>query len=145
MAPEEIAAVNASFARVYPHKGKLARDFLEELFRVAPHLRPLFRSDLGHTFDRVVAILASIVRSLGTGRDIREIIVPLAGRHTFRGTEPAHFVVVGDALLSALAMNSPGGLPKDEHAAWAKAYGVISEIMITEIARHEEAAQRDNV
>jgi hemoglobin-like flavoprotein len=54
----------------------------------------------------------------------------LAKRHVAYGVAPEHYEVVGAALLWTLEKGLGDGFTPEVGAAWAAAYGALSEMMI---------------
>ena len=130
MKPEQVQLVKGSFARIFPIKAKLAFDFYDQLFAMAPETRPLFKDDLALQREKLADTLAWTVRNLDQPQVLVEIVQGLARRHVNYGARPEHFPVVGQALVQALAHNTPGGLTEAEIGAWAAAFEMLSDTMI---------------
>ena len=64
MTPERIARLKSSFAQVSAEPRALAARFYQELFTVAPALRPLFPVDLTSLQGHFEAALALVVKNL---------------------------------------------------------------------------------
>lgn len=77
-----------------------------------------------------MAALTAVV----TGLDHIEAVVPvaqdLAKRHVAYGVKPAHYPLVGAALLWTLGQGLGDEFTPELSAAWAAAYSTLSEVMI---------------
>ena len=65
----------------------------------------------------------------------------LAKRHVSYGAKPAHYPVVGGALLWTLEKGLGEAWTSDVAAAWTAAYGTLSGYMISEAYGSAEAAE----
>jgi nitric oxide dioxygenase len=130
MTPQEIALVQSSFAKVVPISEQAAAIFYARLFELAPEVRALFKGDMAEQGRKLMAMLRTVVSVL----DRPEVLVPaaerLAERHVGYGAEPAHYAVVGAALLDTLAAGLGDDFTPEVRAAWTSAYGTLSQVMI---------------
>ena len=55
----------------------------------------------------------------------------LAVRHGGYGVKPAHYAVVGAALIDTLAKGLGDAFTTDTRLAWETAYGTLSAVMIS--------------
>ncbi|MEO0390472.1 MAG: globin domain-containing protein [Pseudomonadota bacterium] len=132
MTPEQIALVQASFQRVVLIKDQLGRAFYQELFRIAPQVRPIFPADMAAQEAKLTDALIYVVDNLTRPDVIEETLVPLALRHLDYGAQPAHFAAVGMALMTALRQTAPGGITPQESNAWMAAYSAMADMMVAE-------------
>ena len=130
MSPAQIALIQSSFAKVVPIQEQAAAIFYARLFELAPSVRALFNGDMAEQGRKLMAMLATVVGTL----DRLEVLVPvaerLAVRHVAYGAEPAHYAVVGAALLDTLQAGLGAGFTAETRAAWAAAYATLSGVMI---------------
>ena len=130
MDPDEIALVRASFAKVLPISEQAATLFYARLFELAPGVRPLFPTDMKEQGRRLMQMLAQVVGSLHQLQTIVPAIQALARRHVGYGAVPAHYAVVGAALIWTLQQGLVDAFTPQTEAAWGKAYGILSNTMI---------------
>jgi phosphoribosyl 1,2-cyclic phosphodiesterase/hemoglobin-like flavoprotein len=99
----DLEALEQSFDLIAPRGEELVDEFYARLFVAAPALRPLFPADLKRQKSMLLATLVLLRKSL---RDL-DAIVPklreLGARHVGYGAEPAHYPLVGAALISSMA------------------------------------------
>jgi len=130
MTPQQVGLVQASFRKVVPIAPQAAEIFYARLFALAPEVRPLFKGDMQEQGRKLMAVLATVVNGL----DRLDTIVPaaqaLAKRHVAYGARPAHYPVVGAALLDTLAQGLGPEFTPEVREAWATAYGTLSGVMI---------------
>jgi hemoglobin-like flavoprotein len=74
MTPDQVKAIQDSFAKVVPVSEQAAAVFYGRLFEIAPEVRPLFRGDIEEQGRKLMAMLAAVVNGLGN----LETILPAA-------------------------------------------------------------------
>jgi len=131
MTPDQIKLVQDSFAKIAPISDRAAELFYGRLFSVAPQVRLLFPDDMAEQRKKLMATLAVVVRALGQLDTILPAASALAKRHVDYGAEPAHYSVVGEALLWTLERGLGASWTSDVAAAWTAAYSMLSEFMIS--------------
>jgi hemoglobin-like flavoprotein len=141
MTPDQIKAIQDSFAKVVPISDQAAALFYGRLFEIAPSVKPLFRGDMTEQGRKLMATLAVVVNGLGNLDAILPAASALAKRHLGYGVKPIHYAIVGDALLWTLERGLGEEWTPDLATAWADAYGVLSEYMIGEAYGHSAAAE----
>ena len=130
MTPEQVAQVQASFAKVVPIANQAAALFYGRLFETAPKVRPLFRGDMESQGEKLMAAIATVVENLATIDAIVPTVQELAKRHVAYGAIPAHYEVVGATLLWTLEQGLGAEFTPAVRDAWAAAYGDLSAVMI---------------
>jgi hemoglobin-like flavoprotein len=130
MTPEQVAQVQASFAKVVPIANQAAALFYGRLFETAPQVRPLFRGDMESQGEKLMAAIATVVENLATIDAIVPTVQELAKRHVAYGAIPAHYEVVGATLLWTLEQGLGAEFTPAVRDAWAAAYGDLSAVMI---------------
>jgi hemoglobin-like flavoprotein len=130
MTPVQIQRVQASFAKVLPIAEPAAAIFYARLFELAPEVRALFKGDMVEQGRKLMAMLRTVVSLL----DKPDVLVPaaqrLAERHVEYGAKPAHYAVVGEALIDTLAKGLGNDFTPETREAWLAAYGLLSSVMI---------------
>jgi len=132
MTPDQIKLVQDSFAKVAPISEKASELFYGRLFETAPQVRALFPDDMTEQRKKLMATLAIVVNGLTNLDAILPAASALAKRHVSYGAEPAHYPVVGSALLWTLEQGLGPSWTPDVAAAWTAAYGTLSGFMISE-------------
>jgi hemoglobin-like flavoprotein len=102
MTPEAIQQIRASYDQVAARPRQLASRFYDELFSTAPHLRPLFPSDLTSLQGHFEAALALVIRNLEQMPALRESLRELGAQHVHWGTRPEDYVSAREALIAAV-------------------------------------------
>lgn len=130
LTPDEADLVRASFRVVAQNSQPAAERFYEILFAQAPETRRLFVNDIGQQGAELMSKLGLIVAELQNFDGLRPVLEDLALRHVAYGVKPAHYPPVGAALLDMLAEFLGDDFTPEARAAWAKAYGELSGLMI---------------
>jgi nitric oxide dioxygenase len=130
MTPNQIQLVQSSFAKVAPIAEQAAALFYARLFELAPEVRPMFKGDMVEQGRKLIAMLATVVGGLNRVENIVPVAQKLAVRHVAYGVQPAHYAVVGTALIDTLAKGLGDAFTPDTRLAWETAYGTVSAVMI---------------
>jgi hemoglobin-like flavoprotein len=140
MTPQQIRLVRDSFAKIAPSHEAVSARFYENLFRIDPTLRPLFRGDLRVQGVKLIVALATVVRALDDLGAVMETLRDLGRRHVGYGAEPRHYEAVGSALLETLqecfgpAFNAP------MREAWVTFFSTVSGAMTPAAGTPAQAA-----
>ncbi len=129
MTPEAVTLVQTSFAKVAPIADVAADLFYDRLFELDPSLRPLFPADLREQKKKLMTMLRVAVTGLRDTPSILPAVQALGRRHATYGVQPAHYAVVGAALLDTLGKCLGDDFTPDVRAAWGDVYGLLSQVM----------------
>ena len=118
MTPEQIKAIQESFAKVAPISEQAAALFYGRLFEIAPAVKPLFRGDMEEQGRKLMATLAVVVNGLGNLEAILPAASALAKRHVDYGVKAGRLrtgrrgaaVDVGTRSWRAMDAGARGGL-----------------------------------
>ncbi|MFZ0841409.1 MAG: globin family protein [Xanthobacteraceae bacterium] len=141
MTPAQVALVQASFAKVAPVADQAAQIFYDRLFAVAPQVRSLFPNDMTEQRRKLMGTLGVVVNALDKLETVLPAASALAKRHVSYGAQPAHYPVVGEALLWTLQRGLGDAWTDDVAAAWTAAYTTLSNFMISEAYAKPQAAE----
>ncbi|HML11877.1 MAG TPA: globin family protein [Xanthobacteraceae bacterium] len=141
MTPDQIKAIQESFAKVAPISDEAAALFYGRLFEIAPSVAPLFKGDMEEQGKKLMATLAVVVNGLGHLDTILPAASALAKRHVGYGVTAADYAPVGEALLWTLERGLGAQWTPELAGAWTAAYGVLSEFMIGEAYGRSAAAE----
>jgi hemoglobin-like flavoprotein len=130
MTPSDITLVQDSFAKVAPSAATVATLFYGRLFEQNPGLRTLFKSDLAEQGGKLMVMLGAVVKGLDDLPALVPVAQNLAKRHVAYGVAPEHYGEVGTALLWTLSQGLGPGFTPEVEAAWRKAYGTLSTVMV---------------
>lgn len=132
MTPEQVTLVQNSFAKVAPIADQAAVMFYDRLFEIAPQVRSLFKGDMAEQRRKLMAMLTVVVNGLSKLDTILPAASALAKRHVTYGAQPAHYPVVGAALLWTLEKGLGDAWTPEVAGAWGEAYGTLSGFMMSE-------------
>ncbi|MEM1307273.1 MAG: globin domain-containing protein, partial [Pseudomonadota bacterium] len=91
MTPDDIARVQASFAKVAPIADDAAALFYGRLFEIAPEVKPLFKGDMAEQGAKLMATLKVVVDGLNDLDAVLPAARALAVRHVDFGVEAQHY------------------------------------------------------
>jgi hemoglobin-like flavoprotein len=134
--PDQIAAIQESFAKVVPISEQAAMLFYGRLFKIAPAIRPLFRGDMVEQGRKLMATLSVVVTGLANLESLLPAASALAKRHVGYGVKAADYQPVGAALLWTLERGLGEQWTPQLAAAWTEAYTVLANFMISEAWPH---------
>ncbi|MGJ7497632.1 globin family protein [Variovorax sp. RT4R15] len=134
MTPNQIELVQSSFAKVAPISEQAAALFYARLFELAPGVRGLFKGDMVEQGRKLMTMLGSVTRQLDKLDALVPVAQRLAERHVAYGAQPAHYAVVGVALIDTLDKGLGADFTPDVRLAWETAYGTLSAVMIAAAA-----------
>jgi hemoglobin-like flavoprotein len=140
MTPDQVKAVQDSFAKVAPISEQAAALFYGRLFEIAPEVKPLFKGDMKEQGRKLMATLAVVVNGLSNLEAILPAASALAKRHVDYGVKAAHYEPVGGALLWTLERGLGDAFTPQLKAAWTAAYTTLSGYMIAEAYGRSAAA-----
>jgi hemoglobin-like flavoprotein len=129
MTPQQITLIQQSWAEVVPITDTAAGLFYQRLFALDPEVRPLFKGDMREQGQKLMKMLGLVVNSLGRLDELVPAAQDMARRHVGYGVKPAHYDTVGAALLWTLEQGLGSKFTDEVKAAWASAYGVLSQVM----------------
>ena len=128
MTPGQIALVEATLASV--DLDGLAGDFYRRAFAGDRALSAMFTSDPAVQRARFAAELAAIVGAIRSLDTFASNARSLGARHRGYGVRSAHYRLMGEALLAALAAALGEGWTADVEEAWGLAYNLTAETMM---------------
>jgi hemoglobin-like flavoprotein len=130
MQKHQIALIRSSWEAVLPIAGTAADIFYDKLFALDGSLRKLFPSDLSQQKLKLMATLGRVVSSLDDLPAFLPAVEALGRKHVQYGVKPEHYATVGAALLSTLEAGLGSAWNEEVKAAWANAFGALSQAMI---------------
>jgi hemoglobin-like flavoprotein len=128
----DVQTLEESFDLVAPQGDELMRKFYDRLFEVAPAVQPLFGEvDMERQRQALLNMLVVLRESLRDLDDIVPDLEDLGARHVEYGAQPAHYPVVGEVLIEAMAEIAGDAWKPEYTAAWQEAYGVVQGVMLS--------------
>ena len=134
----DLDALETSFDLVAPRGDELMEIFYANLFAAAPAVRPLFaHTDMARQRQMLLAALVLLRNSLRNLEAVVPTLHKLGARHAAYGAEAAHYPVVGQTLIAAMAEVAGDGWDLRYADAWTVAFGVVAGAMIDGAAQAE--------
>jgi hemoglobin-like flavoprotein len=128
----EVETLEESFDLVAPQGDELIRKFYDDLFQVAPSVKPLFANvDMEGQRQALLNMLVVLRESLRDLDDIVPDLEELGARHAEYGAKPEHYPVVGEVLIGAMAEVGGDAWKPEYTAAWQEAYAVVQDVMVS--------------
>ena len=129
MTPDQVKAIQESFAKVAPIADQAAIMFYDRLFELAPQVKKIFPADMTEQRRKLMAMLALAVNGLANLQSVLPAASALAKRHIAYGAKPEHYPVVDAALLWTLEKGLGDAFTPETKAAWAAVYGLLASTM----------------
>ena len=131
MTPRQVEMIRTSWTAVEPIADVAATLFYDRLFEADPAIRRMFRStDMAAQKKNLIQTLTVVVRSLDRLEQIVPAVQALGRRHGGYGVRPAHYDMVGAALLWTLEQGLGDAFTPELGEAWADAYSILATVMI---------------
>jgi hemoglobin-like flavoprotein len=108
--------------------------FYSRLFQQMPSFRPMFKTNMTEQYAKIVDMLSLIVSKLDKIELLTNDIKQLAIRHVQYGVRPAHYKIVGDALLWTLEKGLGKDWNDETREAWSTCYTLLATTMIEAIS-----------
>lgn len=122
--------VQESWTLVQPISDQAAELFYGKLFELEPSLRLLFKGDMRQQGAKLMKTIGIAVVSLNDYARLEPVVQALGQRHAGYGVKPAHYGVVGEALLWTLEQGLGSAATPAVLEAWGAVYGALSSVMI---------------
>lgn len=129
MTPHDIQLIRSSFALVAPVATQAAALFYDRVFEREPAAVAMFQGDMAVQGQRLMAMIAAAVAGLDDLPALERTLAELGRRHVGYGVQPAHYELVGGALLDTLAAALGPAFTPAHRSAWAGFYGHLSRSM----------------
>ncbi|HEX3165955.1 MAG TPA: globin domain-containing protein, partial [Chitinophagaceae bacterium] len=104
--------------------------FYNRLFEIAPQLKSMFHNPIPEQSKKLLAMVNYVIIKLDKLDDILGEVSKLAHRHTGYGVKPAHYAIVGEALLWTLEKGLGDKWTEETSDAWIACYTILSNAMI---------------
>lgn len=127
----QVELLEQSFESVKPQANEFVESFYDNLFTANPEAKPLFEhTDMAKQKNMLLNSLVMVVENLRQPDVLDKALRGLGARHVKYGALPAHYPLVGSALLTTFQQYLGEKWTPDVKSAWVGAYGAISEIML---------------
>lgn len=131
MTEEQIVLVRRSWKMFRGVDPSIVGDtFYSKLFSDAPAVRRMFPSRMDDQYKKLMDMLSTIVARLDRINEMKGEIAAMGRRHANYGVKPAHYQLVGQALLWTLEQGLGRDWTPELASAWENCYHMISDAMI---------------
>ncbi|MFJ9762624.1 globin domain-containing protein [Streptomyces erythrochromogenes] len=132
--------IRRTLAEIAPVADKVTSYFYALVFTGHPEVRGMFPVAMDTQRDRLLKALLTAAEHIDNPEVLAPYLCRLGTGHRKYGTMAAHYPVVGEALVGALARFATQSWGPETEAAWVRAYTAISQIMIDAAAEDEVKA-----
>lgn len=125
-----VELLEKSFNLLAPRGPELVDRFYAHLFAKNPQVRPLFPQEMGEQKKKLLASIQLVMANVRKPDALFEPLQDMGRRHVYYKTEPAHYPVVRDTLISVMSDMAGDAWNDDFQRAWTDALNLIAGIMI---------------
>lgn len=124
------AAIKQSFSQLTQNESNIAESFYNNLFNMAPLIKPLFKSDRDILEIHFNELFRTAVHKIDHFQELRKDLLALGARHKSYQAKMSHFDVVKSALLLSIEYELKGQSNDTIMNAWKQYIENISDVMI---------------
>jgi len=122
MTTQQQNLVRTTFAQIELHEDRVANLLYQELFRLEPNAKRLFRGDLQEQQKKLMRMLRVAVENINDQSQLQPMLYNLGMIHQSYGIEPHHFVSFGEALMYAIHNILKEQFTHEVEESWRAAY-----------------------
>ena len=130
MDPQAHRRITASYDAIADRIDAMVQGFYRRLFERAPEVRVLFKQDMTIQREHLAASLALIARNIEHLDILAEPLEILGVEHVAFGAQPAHYLIVRDAMLDALEEALGDRCNAELRADWFAALNQVIALML---------------
>lgn len=131
MTEEEVRLIKKTWKLVRAIDPAMVGDlFYSKLFNDHPALRNMFPDKMDEQYRKLMDMLSLVVARLDKLDELTNDISEMARRHVGYGVRPAHYKMVGSALLWTLQQGLGKDWTPEVREAWIKCYNTLADVMI---------------
>jgi len=130
-----------SFGILAPRGPELVDRFYAKLFSTHPGVRPLFPSTMKEQKKKLLASVVLVIQNLRQPEKLRQPLIEMGRRHVGYQTEPEHYPVVRDTLVSVMSEMAGEQWNTQLTADWNGALDFVSSVMLEGQAMEVESAK----
>ena len=139
---KQVRLVQKSFKRLVPIADKAAALFYDRFFALDPSVQPMFEVDINVQGEKLMETLAWVVHHLEEPETFMDDVRELGKRHVSYGVKPEHYLTMREALFWMLAQALGDEFTDEVAAAWAAAYALLADAMLSGAAGEEEDSSK---
>lgn len=129
MTPRQQELVRTSFLLVQSQQNRITELLYEELFRLEPASKALFRGDIGEQQKKLMRMLQIAIENIDNKVELQTMLFNLGMIHQSYGVEEHHFVSFGKSLNFALKSVLKDAFTPEVEASWLAAYHYFAVTM----------------
>lgn len=127
----KVELLEESFEKVKPEANEFVESFYANMFTDNPEAKPLFEhTDMKKQKQMLLQSLVFTVENLRKPEELSNALKGLGARHVKYGALPAHYPIVGSALLKTFEQYLGDGWTPEVKQAWIDAYQAITTLML---------------
>src|SRR5712691_12063785 len=123
--------IKESWVAIEPQAEKVAQYFYAHVFYGHPAVRDMFPVMMDIQRERLLQALIMIAQGMDNPEQLAPYLRQLGRDHRKFAVVAAHYEVVGDALIAALAGYAGAAWTPEVEGAWLRAYGIAAGLMVT--------------
>jgi hemoglobin-like flavoprotein len=130
--PVPVEILEQSFDLIAPRGDELADRMYANIFTAAPAALALFAgADMAAQKQKLFATLVMLRNSLRNLDMMVPMLHALGERHAHYGVQPAHYPIVGAALIAAMEAVGGDEWHPEYSESWTAAYRIVQETMLS--------------
>lgn len=127
---DQINRLSLSFKIIEPRLGEVISSFYTKLFETAPQVRGLFPAEMDEQEKHLGSALKLVAQNAADIENLAGPLREMGARHAGYGTEEAHYPVVRDTMLFALAEVAGYAWTPQLNEDWGSALNAVAAYMI---------------
>ncbi|MBE9128650.1 MULTISPECIES: globin family protein [unclassified Coleofasciculus] len=129
--PLQVEVLEQSFEQIKLQANDFVVSFYDNLFTAYPEAKPLFaNTNMANQQKMLLNSLVLVVDNLRKPDVLSDALKGLGARHVKYGTLPAHYPLVGNALLKTFGDYLGESWTPEVKQAWVDGYGAITTLML---------------
>jgi hemoglobin-like flavoprotein len=129
MTPRQQELVRTSFSLVQSHQDRITELLYQELFRLEPASKVLFRGDINEQKMKLMRMLQIAIENIDNKTELQAMLFNLGMIHHSYGVEEHHFVSFGKSLNFALKSVLKDAFTPEVEESWLAAYHYFAVMM----------------
>ena len=125
-----IERLKTSFNLLAPRGPELVDRFYAHLFSKHPAVRPMFPADMAEQKKKLLASLALVMENIRDAENLEQPLHDMGRRHVGYGTEPDHYPVFRDTLVSVMADMAGDAWDDQLSSGWNQALDFVASVML---------------
>lgn len=125
-----IERLEQSFKLLAPRGPELVDRFYAHLFSKHPAVRPMFPDDMSEQKKKLLASLVLVIENIRNTEKLAQPLKDMGSRHVGYGTQPEHYPVVRDTLVSVMADMAGEAWNEQLSSDWNGALDFVASVML---------------